>query len=428
MKIKTIDIFNPFFMIPTIFVMQFLIWYIFMPDNSYLEGVKPKEHNFLSIFRFLILMISMVTGFFFAKILLKKENLFQIKTRVNTNFYIIINIICFFIFLIGEFFYLKSALNLISSINIQSLLNEGISVYAKEVINNRIIGLSSLNNIFIIPLAISSLLLFSKEPSNKIRYFSIFVILFIGAVTLFHALFLAGRMFFIYYVVVISCCHALFKPKKIKISSIIIVLLTLILIVIFAEFFRYGIIFSQRNGVALFSTDTLLAIIEYISIAYISNDVNNTMIALANDSSLQLVSSSPVLKGVLSLIGINNFMDIFSFNHLPRGHGTVNFLGLIWFDFGWAGIAVGFLVGFFCQYYYIKACSSSAIISTDILIFVTISPALYSISRINYFGQTIFLLPFILIVLIRALLIRKVKVHHHNVILTKRINHRVESV
>jgi len=169
-------------------------------------------------------------------------------------------------------------------------------------------------------------------------------------------------------------------------------------IIIAGEMLRYGYHYAASHQTSVLTLDVFLHTIEYLLQAYIGSDLNNTFVILDSKPSMQYVSTASGLSFIFSLLG----MEFSSYNSLPlwtSSYGTVNVIGLWWFDMGWVSFPVACILGYFLGFLYKVVILRKTInVSFTTLLFLISYPGFISISRINYYGLTIFIIPLLYII------------------------------
>jgi hypothetical protein len=332
---------------------------------------------------------------------------------IQDNYFFKMGVIALFLFFLGEVIYLRE---IILNPNLLKQINEygNITFLGEYVRQKKIIGLSSLNNLFLIPTAIFGSIANSFYYPIKYKRKSKNLLIVIGIVILIHSLFFAARMFFIYFIIIVSGTWVIGNSKKDKsIKKYYIASIFTIIIIIIGELFRSGLIFSRRLNIPLFSVTSLYYSINILLQAYLASDFNNALVLLSSKSSLQLISTSVSLANIINkLLGIN-FIGYNQISNWSSNYGTVNIIGLWWYDWGWYSLFIAFFSGlFFGLLYKMFILNNQLRVSIGNILFLISLPGFYSISRINYFGLSIYLLNLFYVILmffIKSIAIKKKK-------------------
>lgn len=379
-----------------IFVLQIVIWLIFMPDFGERINIINLPYKYFTVkalILYLILFVILFIGIWFGKKI-------KLKTRkINYRLLYKYNTFLFFIWLFAEINSCKIFLkNPIEIINL--LLNGQLGDYTHAVRDTRNIS-EPLVNLF--PLMTTNIFLMLakkiKVKSNKIQL----LVIFLGVII--NGLFVFKRMHFIYFFMIILIFY-LKKIKKIKLKFYIF-LFVIIALVILGEWLRYGVVYSKVMNLPLFSSEVFIQIIKYLMTAYLANDYNNTLIILDSPPSYQFISTgSPIFKKIILL-----FKDeVWLFSDSDKwssGYGTVNSLGLWWFDWGEFTPIICIIIGIFIGSIYKNASKLKMSENTIQMIAPTVMIANMVFFRFNIFFQTIILIPLFFYIIFILLINKK---------------------
>jgi hypothetical protein len=159
------------------------------------------------------------------------------------------------------------------------------------------------------------------------------------------------------------------------------------------ELFRGGLWYATHYGLGLFSVDTQQYVLDRLIQGYIAADFNNAMILLDYLPSYQFFSSTPFVSFM------SNVQDYSTVPYWSSSFGTTNVIGMWWFDWGMLTFVLCFVVGMLLGAMYKVAERTSGSISFTSILFIVAYPGIWSLTRINYFAETIFMIPFVFIIL-----------------------------
>jgi|GEM_PF-3599744 len=398
---------NPIFIISLIFGIQFFVWLFFMPSISNFVGVSNKFVSYDSILKYILFFALFVTGTLFGKIIVLSLSKTNVKAQTDDfneiNFYKSVAFIAFLLFLFGEVIYIR-VIFYDPQIIISSLKN-GFTVLGNYTHNNTLLGLSSLNNLFLIPTIIWSYFALSKNFSKRVSRKYKNLLFALGLIIVLHGLFLAGRMFIVYYFLILFGSFIIFSDSKIRrkiLKYFVIIVIILIISIFVGEYLRSGILYSKVTGNSIFSSETFNYVSNRLLLAYLSSDLNNAMIILDSKPSMQLVSTAGSIATIVKIFGIN-FRSYASLPLWTSMYGTVNIFGLWWWDWGWLTIFISFFCGIWIGSIYELMIANSNNISIESMLFLITYPGFFSLSRINYFGLSIYILPLLYLIVVYIL-------------------------
>ncbi len=379
---------NPLFVIPSLFLAQALFWLLFMPEVPTIPGVAPRYESEVALLKWFALFTPFVIGIATGVMApLRGTRCTDSAVPVRTRRYIwrLISV-TLLATLLGEMVYIRDV------IANPELLKRGfeegnLAIVGEEVRTQRIIGISSLNNLFILPVALLALIAMDPRAPGGERKRAIKWLWLVGLFTLFHSLFLAARMFMVYFVLVILGAYLLVNShRRFSLKALLSLFVLMIGVIWVGELLRGGLAYARSTSRDLVSVDVQKHIFERLIQGYIAADFNNALVLLDCVPSGSLFSTT----ALASLLKIDaSYSDCPNWKSL---YGTVNVLALWWFDFGYWAVLVAGIIGWFIGFSYRIALSSRAFGLSSAL-YLIVYPGLFSILRINYFGLSIFLLP-----------------------------------
>lgn len=385
-----------------VFLIQFIIWYLLMPDKSVIQGVAPKFYSIIAIQRFFLLFIMLLffikSGSILTKYLIanKMESSITLDRISQMSFVARLALLLFFV---AELLYIRDII-INPSIIIEFFSRGYVAGIGEYVRSQSITGVTSLVNLYLVPTAIYSALFFHANTPKKMRYIARNSLIIIGMIILFNAVFLASRMQFIYYLFCFFGAYLLIKkPSSNKFTrNAIICVIAFILLLWGGETLRYGLNYATKSGYPLFSIQVQQFVLQILTQAYFASDLNNAYVLLNWKPTGQYFESAAFFRTILESFGYT-----YNSYHNPYWEstfGTVNVLGLWWKELGWYALGICALLGFYLGCIYQWAQSRVSQLSWSVIFFLISFPGIISLSRINYFGLSIFQIPFLFLVLI----------------------------
>lgn len=377
---------NPLILFIVIFVLQFIIFLIFFDYKYFVTGLEsvPKFLELKSILIYLVLFSCLLIGImvgegFSVKSISYNEKIYFKLSKIMSIIIIFINLIVFI-----------------------SCYNEILSFFTteKKIMNFAQLKYETLDEnpyrTFInFLIYVVGLTYYYKEKDKffkKLYYLSIFILFM-------NAIFLSQRMSFMIALVMVFIIHLKKYGKLNKILRIKYLLTSVFLLFIFVyitELLRYGLWNSYTKNIDLISYENLRDVFIYLMVAYLSKDVNNALIAFSSEPVYSLFSTGSKLfySIVEFFFGELKYQPIID----SGPHGTVNFLALIWIDWGYFSTIILFILGVYLGFLY------KFYLKTNKFLFIF----LYALSfcgiissiRINFFFLNSFIYNLILVLLI----------------------------
>ena len=396
---------NPVFIFNFVTIIQMVFWMWCMPENGGLMNIAPKINSETSLIRFIFLYISgnlgFLTYFVYDSLHYKRRSQTLLKKSPWLNIKIVFSI-CILI-VVADLFYLRSTFINFSSV-LETILETGRNYAISHQANKDIIwGITTFNNL--IPISVIFLWLTCRNDGKPRKVFYIWIMYLILMVAL-----SSRRLIFAY--AMLSLLPLYFAENTLSplksFFSIIVTISFLFILTIILEFFRLGPIIAKAYSIEnLWSIQGFLTVSIHWLKAYTATDFNNMLVILKSPPSMQIVSTAPSFINIL-----NNFLQFFgqklSFIHygnLPEwksGYGTVNLLGLLWYDFGYFSIFVTFL--YTSTFSLLYSCYKSSIrvkrIDFAVVSYALFYPGLFGISRLNYLLSVQFLICFGFVILV----------------------------
>lgn len=393
-------ILNPLWCVVAGFVFQFGVWYLLMPDLPTVPGAAPRHYSAEGVIRYVILFASLAIGIASARIVTstgrgRSGSRERPLRAFDARRYQRMASVALLLSLAGEVVYVRPILR---DPAVLRLLQWGTTSSIATVVRGQsVIGLSSLNNLFVVPVAVYALLAFHPSVPLAGQKRASRRLLVVGGWVLAHSLLLSARSWFVYYLAIVLAAYLISRPRgDARDARLIWLTVALALSVVWvAETVRGGLQYARLSGAGLLSREVQTRVFSRLVEGYVGADFNNGMVILASEPSMQLVSNSPLLKRVFTAFGVC-FEGYSALADWSSGFGTVNALALWWYDAGWGAIVVSFYHGLWMGASYDLARRGSAVarFRSAPLFYLISYPGLFAITRVNYFASTIFLVPF----------------------------------
>lgn len=405
MKIKVFTLVSPFMLITIPTLIQFILW--LQLDGNNFFGLKRFD-SYIANIKFLLFYFDVLFAIVFVNYIMYGKKINLNKHYFKSKDLKIFILFIFVLFIISELLYLRelfkigfSIFDILGKVNVASYFGS----YARS---HNIKGLTTFTWSSNFLVAILAYLYFFEK---KYKNFSKKLLIFVLIITFFHAFILGIRVAFIYSIFIIGFIYIYQKHKHKSINIIklliYIILLFFLMFVIFAifEYFRGGVDFLKNNE----NGNIILYLFQRFVIPYLANNHQNALVYLSIDSEFTIVSSSPFFKSFFNFLGLH----FYPINTIPTSildnytipYGTVHIFGLLYKDLGNFGYIYIFLIVSLSQFLY-------NILKKDYNIYVLITysiivPGLLSFCRVNYFGNAAFMVPIILLLLMRVLFTKK---------------------
>lgn len=393
---------HPGFVVAVLFIGQFLFWFFFMPEVPTLKGAAPRYDSLPALLRWALLFLFLEAGIFIGLWVSPSSKVWRkpVIPIQRIRFWWGWGLGILALALVGEAVYVRL---LVQNPGIlETALAEGtFAIVGENVRAQRIVGISSLNNLFLLATAILASLSFHPSVPRAWALRARRWLVGLGLVVLIHSLLLAARMFFVYYTLVAAACYIVFqtlsnRDRKISFKLIFLSFVGLVVVVWFGELLRGGFAFAKENNLSLSSPEVQAHIWDRLVQGYLAADLNNALVLLDCEPSMQLWSTT-MFAGPLGITA--------NYTQCPgweSAYGTVSVFGLWWYDWGWVAFFLAFLVGFAMGFTY-QMRKGLLSLRPEGLYYLLVFPGLLSISRINYFFLTIFVVPFAFLIFIHLI-------------------------
>lgn len=369
-----------------------------MPSVPEIYGIAPRFEQENAILKFILLLLILMTGLLLGKVVANTFNKSERKIGnelTHVKRFAGIAALALLLALVGEAFYIRNII--FDRSLLQSALDEsGVAVIGEAAREDSITGLTSLVNLFMIPVAVYGIFAIGRIYPLKVRRKYAKYLTVLGVFVALHSLLLAARMFLVYFVLILFSIYLLeYRPHSRRFVRWVVLGIGLgILIIVGGELLRYGWQMSQRSGEPVLSAPILVATVQYLVQAYIASDMNNAFILLNAEPSYQIVSSAHLISMVASSLFGMEYYEFSSVPYWTSRYGTVNVLGQWWFDLGWLSIIWALLIGMVLGALYQTVYRRTQLrASYTTLLYLFCFPGFFALSRLNYYGLSIFVLP-----------------------------------
>jgi len=378
---------HPALLVSILFLGQLAFWVSFMPERATIPGAADKYFSVNAILLWSFLFITFLSGIIlgsYTRFSYKKKSL-QIDPIYWWRWAWVVLLISF----LGELVYIRLFFQQPSLFS-EALFVGNLAVLGEAVRAERIVGLSSLNNLFLLGEAMLLLLIFHPKTPANLRRRAARWLWILSVLVLIHALLLAARMFFVYYLLTLLAGLLVlrFQERKVSWKVMSISFLLLFGVVWTGELLRSGLYYSKSANLPLASPEVQSYVWQRLVQAYLAADFNNALVVLDCEPSLQMWYTT-MLSFVLE--NPHGYQECPSWE---SAYGTVNVLALWWFDWGYGAFIVAFVVGLALGIFYRWRSYVFDLDPRGLFYFIAF-PGLFAIIRINYFFLTIFVLPFL---------------------------------
>jgi hypothetical protein len=288
--------------------------------------------------------------------------------------------------LVGELIYARELIldpaQLLVAFRYASVAELGVTARA-----SRLVGLSSLSNLLLVPLAIHGQLLFA-EAGPRVRRRARWVVGGTLVVLVLHALLLAGRMAAVNAALVVAAAWLARPPlhRARRRSGQMIVLAAAVAFLIWAgETLRGGVTYAIPRGLSPFGAEAQAHVGERFAQGYFGADLNNAFTILECDPEMQVVGST-ALQFLIPHPMLPDDCPLWQ-----SAYGTMNIVGLAWWDLGWFAFPALAVAGALLGLLYGRAAQSTS--QATRLLFLIAVPGYAGLLRINWYASTAFLIP-----------------------------------
>lgn len=375
--------------------LQALLWWLWMPEVPRIFGAAPRFVSGDSLWRYALFLAFYMVGLAVGKALTRRAlgrwRDHTPRLPLDLRYMERVARIALALTVVGELVYIRELI-LNAGPLIEAVRNGSFASLGEEVRSMRLVGISSLNNLFVIPTAVYALLACSPDHAPAKRVRARLWLIGIGAAILLHAILFVGRTLFVSYLLIILAAYIMQTPTVHRPLGRVLVAAGLMLIVIwFGEVLRGGLYFARFYDLPLFSRETQEYVLHRLVEGYFAADLNNAMALLSCPPPLQYVSTT-MWATVATPFGVE-FEGYSSCSLWLSQFGTATIFALLWWDLGWLGLVPAFLLGAWLGLLYVRATDTRARSEFSAMFYLIAYPGILSLLRINYFAETIYVLP-----------------------------------
>jgi hypothetical protein len=365
------------------FLAQLVIWILLFPLEPTLSGAAPKYWSAAATLKYLTLALTLLAAGWVGAVAVRSRG--RAPLDPPGRHLQAVSIVALALALIGELVYARDLIlypaQLLVAFQFGSVADLG-----EAARSTRIVGLSSLSNLLLVPLAIHGQLLFA-DVSVRVRRHARWVVGTALVVLAFQGLLLAGRMALVNAILVLVAAW-LARPvrRRLRRPGVIAAAAVALAVLLWAgETLRGGVTFAVPRGVSPLSGEAQAHVAERLAQGYFGADLNNAFRLLDCEPAMQVVGSTP-FRFVLSNPRPPDDCPLWQ-----SAYGTVNIVGLAWWDLGWlafpglalGGMLLGLLYGF----------AAHTVSQATRLLFLIAVPGYAGLLRLNWYASTAFLIP-----------------------------------
>jgi len=213
------------------------------------------------------------------------------------------------------------------------------------------------------------------------------LLLYFSLITLYSILF-SERMYLIYFLIIYVFALEM-NGRRVRIVSLLKVILAAVVLIIVIEVFRFSLaqlIMPQSHVDIKVVISAFKLSRDRILIGYLGSDVNNALYMIKWSNSI-----NPLAYTVFDKI-FKNYMVGDVGPGLNTGFGTVSLMGIMWLRYNVLSYFTLFIRGFLIGLIMMLPKHSSSEYAK--YMYCIVIPAIITFVRIDYFGTTVFLIPF----------------------------------
>ena len=338
---------NPVVLSAVLLASQFLVWYLFMPEIPTVAVAAPRYESPEALVKlFSMALCFIVAGALGATVFVPfvPKQRRQLPTKVleiKAKAWCRVALLALAVTAVGEGIYVREIISNPSLI-MQAFDYGNLSVLGERVRASRMVGLSSLNNLFLLPTAMLALIAFHPDLNPRLRRRARTWLWLLGAFTLAHALILAARMFFVYFLLATIGAYLVVQGRviRVKVKPVVLAVGALALVVWAGALLRDGLSYGRLTGRSIWSLDVQRYVWSIMVEGYLGADFNNALVLLDCPPAMALWSTTMFRELFGARAGYDTCPGWYS------AYGTVNSFALWWFDWGWAAFGIAWFVGF----------------------------------------------------------------------------------
>jgi hypothetical protein len=380
----------------TILCLQALVWYLVMPDMPSVPGGAPRFVSMTSIVRYGIFLLVWAIAIALAKSVTRgiAHGKRDTASPDGLDFSFLERVLPMAIVLtvFGELLYARDVLQNPGMI-MDAIRGGAFTNIGEQVTSERLVGLSSLNNLFVIPAAVWSMMAFNPAGSVAQRQRGRQRLLILGAAVLLHALLFVGRQLFINFLLIVVAAYLLLNHPSTKalMRSLLAVVLVISAVAWLGETMRTGLHYAHENRYGLFSAQTQGEVGRRLVEAYFAADVNNSMVLFSCPPPMQPLFGT-LLQTPAAALNVE-FVEYQSCSLFVSRYGTSTIFAVWWWAAGWGGLVYALGFGAWLGATYVLATEKKTRSVYTAVVFLISFPGIAAMIRINYFTQTAFVLP-----------------------------------
>lgn len=398
---------DPLVLSLTAFGLQIVLWWIFMPAQPTLQGGAGRYESLTSVLRYAVFLAIWIEAILVGKALVglasRRGPQSQALRPLDLSYLITVAKIAGVLAIFGELVYIRDVLQnphvLIDSFREGAFMDIG-----AETRNERVVGISSLNNLFVIPAAVYALMAFNLNATKGEKTHARRSLTVIGVLVFIHALLFVGRQLFVIFMLITLGAYLLNENPIRKVLLVFMpVAVLLIGVAIWAgETARSGTFYAENHHVPLFSLQTQNYVSTRLIEGYFASDLNNAFRLLSCESSMDFIGIT-LWKTPAQRLGFTAT----PLTECPRWksitYNTANIFGWWWWDSGWFGLLSAFVVGTWLGATYKFATEKNQRSGFTCAIYLLAFPGIISLTRINFFAATVFVVPTLFLIAARFL-------------------------
>lgn len=390
---------NPLIALPAVFGTGYLIWYLVMPVEIQVRGTAPRYIGDDAHFRFFVFAMALLLGMVLGALRGTPER--STGVALPYRVWLRIGVAAVGIYIFGELMYVREAIANPAILG-QDLV--GVVAALTAEVHAESFGLHSVLNIYPVPASIGALILFSKDKdiTKKERLFAALILAAVLFISFLHGFLLSARIVFLNVLAIVAVCFALTRNIGLVREGLAAALLVPVLavLVVAAEMTRVLGWQARTLGIELWTPEVAQVAIDRLVQGYIASDINNALIVLQCNSGMEVFSAFGSLTNIVRrVLGVEFVYWSQVCSDFTSLYGTMNFIGMLWWDFAYFGVIPAFILGFMIQRTYMLARAS---VNREMSIALVIFPHLWFVSihlsRSNDFGATYFVLPLLFVV------------------------------
>lgn len=384
---------NPLVVVGTIFLAQFAIWFLLMPDQPTIPSAAPRYASAAAALRYVVYLASFLGAIVLGSAVPRALGLLRSATAPvdegQLRALARIAVVSLLFSLVGELVYTWAILRNPQLIIEASMAGDLAS--AGGMIQSGVMpGVTTMVNLFTVPTAIYGAFAFHRGVTDDRRRTGRRRLAAIGVVAVLHGIALSARMYIIWYAATVLGAYLLFADRRrIHRGAITATLAGVALLVWLGATLRDGGRYAYANGVGLFAPETQRRVFDVMVQGYLAAEFNNAMITFGCEPTMDVVGTS--MFRAASFLGVPG--GRFTRCAESSEFGTQNSMSLWWQDLGWYGLVYAVTCGLWIGAAYVVARRYAASLGARSFFYLVSYPGLVSLLRVNFFGLAPFVYP-----------------------------------